>query len=97
MLSPRLSNNLSLLLFADHDSYLSELKLMKEDGEKTSMSETKIAGQSMKNKIGAKFGIHWKKGEFLFDFGYKRDFFTYYGMNDGVYPDGRSASYVLVE
>lgn len=88
MLSPRLSGNFSLLLFADHDSYLSDLKLMKEDGEKTSMSETKIAGQSMKNKLGAKFGIHWKKGEFLFDFGYKRDFFTYYGMNDGVYPDG---------
>lgn len=88
-IQPNIGHKSALLLNLDHNSFLGDLPLTYINGNSTGASDFKANGQNMKNNLGIKFGQFWSKGEFTINLDYKKDYFTYYGLNQTLVEDFR--------
>lgn len=81
---PNIGKKSSLLLNIDHTSFLGDLPLCLTNGTSVEKSDFTANAQNMKNDLGLKYGRFWEKGELTLNLNYKKDYFTYYGLNQSL-------------
>lgn len=86
---PNVGQKSSFLLNFDHNSFLGDLPLTVVSGNSLKSSDFKANAQNMKNNLGIKFGQYWSKGQVTLNLDYKKDFYTYYGVNQTLVEDFR--------
>lgn len=78
---PNLPSNLSLTVYAKHNSFWGDVPLVNTVRNSTSRDKYKVSAPSYQNNAGVNFGYSWKGGEMGINLDYKKDLFSFYGYN----------------
>lgn len=86
-IQPRLGEKNALLITASHSSYLGKHQTNIYSGTSIKDGDFEIDAENMNNDIALLYGRFWSKGEVKINMGYRRDYYTYYGINENLVSD----------
>lgn len=85
-IQPRLSDKVTLVFHADHNSFHSSLPAVKNDAyDNLSKGDLKTPAPSSDNKLGATLKYSWNQGETGIRAGFQNSMYSYYGFNQDIH------------